>query len=909
MQEFIQFALLGLGVGSLYALASQGLLIIYRGSGVLNLAYGAIGMAGAFAWWDLSYRHGHSYGVSVVIGILVSTLLGCLTQLLVMRPLRRAAPLVRLVATLGVLIIIQAIAVLRYGTNTQIVISKLPLKPIHLFGSVSIGEDRLLLLGIAIVFTIALWALYRFTKFGAATTAVAENQRAAAALGWSPDRIAMINWALGSALAGVAAILIAPIVQLQVATMTTLVPASLSAALVASFRSFPIALLAGLAIGVGQTLLETYVSTPGLSDSLPFGVIVVVLLVRGRSLPARGHFLERLPAVGTGKINLPLLALSLIVAVFLIGYVASPAWLGEIAFTCSTALVLLSLVVVTGYTGQISLAQFAIAGMGAWFAGRLMGAQHWEFLPAALVGIVATIPVGVLMALPATRSRGILLAVVTLGLGSAIELMIFNSGPLTGGAVGTTIKPPTLLGLSLNSAAHPARFALFCLAALTICSLMVANLRRGRTGRRLLAVRGNESAAASLGINVTAAKLYAFGLAAGIAAVGGILIVVASTSIVFTNFSASSSISDVGYAVIGGIGYAIGPIFGAGLVQGGVATAISNDLFSAVTQYITLIGGVVLVLMVLGYQDGAAHAQVEQMRALRKRFGWRRDSAAVAPVAAEPRSAVERVPPKTLSIQDLVVRYGAVTAVDSLNLSIEPGQIVGLIGPNGAGKTTAIDAITGFAKPASGSITLDGASIKKRSVHQRSRAGLSRSFQALQLFDDLTVMENLQAASDPRDAASGVADLVFPRTPALSSAALAAIDVFELVPILNTKVTDLPYGQRRLLGIARAVATRPSVLLLDEPAAGLGERESADLAALVRKLPDEWGMGVLLVEHDMSFVMSVCDRLVVLDFGRTIADGTPQEVRANPDVIAAYLGEPHEDMNAEHQASLTAEIV
>jgi ABC-type branched-subunit amino acid transport system ATPase component/branched-subunit amino acid ABC-type transport system permease component len=902
MQEFIQFALLGLGVGSLYALASQGLLIVYRGSGVLNFAHGAIGMAGAFVWWDLHVQHGHPFIVSMVVGILCSTLLGCLTQLLVMRPLRRASPLVRLVATLGVLIVVQAIAVLRYGTNTQVVISSLPVKPIHLFGSVTISEDRLILVAIAIGLTIALWALYRLTAFGAATSAVAENQRSAAALGWSPDMIAMINWALGSALAGTAAILIAPIVQLQVSTMTTLALASMSAALVASFRSFPVAFAAGLAIGVGQTLLQSYVSTPGLSSSLPFAVIVVVLLVRGRSLPARGHFLEQLPAVGTGRVSLPLLAFALGVAAVLIGFVASPTWLDAIAFTLSTALVLLSIVVVTGYAGQISLAQFALAGMGAWFAGRLMAAQQWDFVPAAIVGVLGAIPVGVLMALPATRSRGLSLAVVTLGLGSALELMIFGSPGLTGGFTGTSIQPPSVLGMSFDSAAHPARFALLCLAVFVVAALMVANLRRGRTGRRLLAVRTNESAAAALGVNVTAAKLYAFGLSAAIAALGGILIAVQSTTIVYTNFSSFTSIADVGYAVIGGIGYAIGPLFGAGLVPGGIASALSNDLFSSITRYVPLIGGGFVVLMVLAYQDGVAHAQVAQIQALRKLIRRQRPGSGPGSEVSlsRPVSApTERVAPKELSVRELDVRYGAVTAVDHLNLSVKPGEIVGLIGPNGAGKTSAIDAITGFIRPASGEIVMDGADIGRVSVHGRSRLGLSRSFQSLQLFDDMTVLDNLRTAADPRDVLSGVTDLVLPRAPELSAAALAAIEVFELNRVLETRVRDLPYGQRRLLSIARAVATRPSILLLDEPAAGLGERESAELATLVRKLPDEWGMGILLVEHDMDFVMSVCDRLIVLDFGRTIADGTPREVRSDPDVIAAYLGEPHDDLLVE----------
>src|SRR5581483_2602361 len=199
----------------------------------------------------------------------------------------------------------------------------------------------------------------------------------------------------------------------------------------------------------------------------------------------------------------------------------------------------------------------------------------------------------------------------------------------------------------------------------------------------------------------------------------------------------------------------------------------------------------------------------------------------------------------------------------------------GLIGPNGAGKTTLIDAVTGFTPAAEGTVTLDGADIGRWSVARRARAGVSRSFQSLELFEDATVLDNLRAASDPRDALSYVRDLVWPVTPPLPAQVVTAIREFRLEHDLARHVQDLPYGQRRLLAIARAVAAQPSVLLLDEPAAGLGEAETRELGTLVKRLRDDWGMAILVVEHDMSFVMDVCDEIVVLDFGQQIASGAP----------------------------------
>jgi ABC-type branched-subunit amino acid transport system ATPase component len=257
-------------------------------------------------------------------------------------------------------------------------------------------------------------------------------------------------------------------------------------------------------------------------------------------------------------------------------------------------------------------------------------------------------------------------------------------------------------------------------------------------------------------------------------------------------------------------------------------------------------------------------------------------------------AAVVRVPGRMLEIQNLTVRYGGMTAVDTVSATIKPGRILGLIGPNGAGKTTLIDAVTGFTRIAGGTLLLDGEDISGWSPTRRARSGLGRSFQSLELFEDSTVLDNLRSASDPQDPLSYLADLVYPREPPLGGEVVSVIREFHLEDDLDRVVENLPYGERRLLAIARAVALRPSILLLDEPAAGLDDVETKELAHLVRRLADDWGIGVLLVEHDMDFVMSICDELVVLDFGHKISEGSLEKVRNDPAVIAAYLGEPEE---------------
>ena len=303
----------------------------------------------------------------------------------------------------------------------------------------------------------------------------------------------------------------------------------------------------------------------------------------------------------------------------------------------------------------------------------------------------------------------------------------------------------------------------------------------------------------------------------------------------------------------------------------------------------------ILLLIIVLHQDGVA--EVVDARDCDPCCGSCGSCGARRDAASLPEPTVETVPPATLSVENLTVRFGGVTAVDDVSFDVRPGEVVGLIGPNGAGKTTIIDAVTGFVKA---DVGRDARSTTVRingwSATKRARRGLRRSFQSLELFEDVSVEDNIRAGADAGDAG------VVAHRSVLAGQARSALDRGERRSTSSTSnrtstdlPDELPYGRRRLVGIARAVASGPSVIMLDEPAAGLDETESRELASLIRRLADDRRMGVLLVEHDVDLVMSTCDRIIVLDFGRVIAERHPAEVRANPAVRDAYLGSDDAD--------------
>ena len=929
MVTFLEFLVLGFGAGAVYTLLAQGIIVIYRGSGILNFSQGAMAMISAYMF-VVVFRHGLGLpsAVAMVLAVIFGTLLSAGVYRCAMRPLRHASPLGRLIATLGVLLTIEGITNIVWGPDVRTVHSSLPTSSWSI-GGVLVPIDQVLILAIAVVITLVLWVVYRWTRFGIITTGAAENPLAAAAVGASPGFLATISWSLGGGLAAIAGILIAPLTGLDPVTMTLFVIPALAAALLAGFTSIPLTLVSGLFLGIAQSEVLQYVHIQGASDTLPFIAIVVVLTVRGRSLPLRNHMLDRLPMIGDGRIPWRYVIPSVAIVWWLLISIVPSTWAPAVTTSLGAAVTMLSIVVLTGFAGQVNLAPAAFAGLGAFFAARLVAVEGLPVEAAIPLAILATMVVGVVFAMPALKTRGVNLAVITLGLGVAVNETIFQNANFNGGLTGLEVGPRELFGMSLDPVLTPSRYAVLALIVFVIAALCIARLRRSATGRRFIAVRSSERAAASLGISVYRAKLMAFAVSAALASIGGILLAFSSYSVTVANgYDPLSSIELVGYSVIGGIGYLLGPLFGSQLVAGGIGSLL-NQVIPQLNEYLILIGGVSVIALLVQDPNGIAHANtlaVNRLKARVDRLYARIGNIAkrsshpeakpppvfvdLAALQAVPNGLVQsdngsaggpsgkhrsmsRPDLEVLSATGLTVKLGGIVALADVSISVKRGEIVGLIGPNGAGKTTLVDAITGFVKPNSGIVCLNDRGITQWAVDRRVKAGITRTFQTLDLFGEISVRENLLIGAECSSRHRSIRNhLWFRSKEQLSRTAELAVREFKLEPYLERSPEELPYGRRSVVAIARALACEPAFLILDEPASTLAKPERAELAELIKDLARDWQIGVLLIEHDIGFIMDVCDRVDILNTGQMIWRGTPADLVESDQLRSALMGEP-----------------
>src|SRR5262252_233 len=891
VETILLFILLGLGSGALIAGIALGVVLSYRGSGVINLSTGAIAMLGGYAFWALNTGKIASLptAVALPLALVFVAAFGALTEFVVYRPLRNSAPLAKLVASLGVLLVAQASMLLAFGITPQPAPGILPTTTVHLLGAV-VPVNRFILTGIVIVAAAALAAAYRWTKFGLATRAAAENEAAAMLSGLSPNRISLANTLLASLVAGALGILAASITQLDPETLPLQIIPALAAALIAQFTSFGVACAAAIGIGILDSLVQYAsaqswfpqsggVALPGVTDLLAFGIIVVVLFWRGSRIPGRGEVVERrLPeAPRPGHLWRTALICGLVGAVLLVIF---PFDFREALInTLIGAVMALSLVVITCFVGQISIIQLALAGAAGFTISHMAVNFGITFPVAALAGVAVAAVIGMVTAISAVRVRGVSLSVVTLAGAVAIQNFGFVNSTWGGGLSGSPVPEMKWFGADIGPRA-PFRgidgnlpSPVFGWVALICCVLLcvaVGFIRRGPLGQRMLAVRSNERAAAAAAINPRTVKLYAFTIAAVIAGVAGVLYAYNFGSVSADRFDAFTALSLIAFAYAGGITLISGAVF-AGLISAQALIPYAlQKWFGLSGNWFLLVGGILLIFTLLQNPEGVAGDFYRRLHKRPRVHAPEVDAATrerLVPRTSRPDLSGR---PAALRTSGLSVRFGGVHALSSVSLEVKEGELVGLIGPNGAGKTTLIDAISGFVDY-TGRAELSGADLGGLPPYERARRGLARTWQSTELFDDLNVTENLTVASREGSV-----------TDALS---LVSMDwAAEAMP------TQLSSGQRKLVGVARALVAKPAVLCLDEPAAGLDTVESEELGVCLRRLADQ-GQSMLLIEHDMGLVLGICDRVVVLEFGKVIADGAPEVVRQDARVIAAYLGD------------------
>ena len=900
-------AITGLG----YAMLAVGLLLVYRATRVLNFAHAQVGAFGAAVAAKLILDFGVPYWIGVLAGTAVGAALSVAFHHVVVRPLADRSRVVLLVATLGLTSVVAGA-----GELLPPVVHAGPYPPafagrVEIFG-VSVSNSAITMLVVLVVIGAGLVLFLARSRYGVALLAASDNPDAARSAGIPVHRLAGIVFGVVGALAALTVILYSSVQGISAGTGqsgegTSILLMAFIAALAGGFWSLPRAAIAGVLLGVLEALLYANSPSPGVVSALLFVVLVIVMLSTARHSRLGVDNSSIAPATAPiprslrrsrvfPRLNAATTIVLLVLAVLAPLVVSTAAGQLTLVQIMCYALAALSVVVVTGWTGQISLGQFAFVGIGAYLTALLINAG-WNFFFAIGVTVVAGALIAAVLGIPALRARGMYLAVLTLGFAVAVQAWVLP-GPLLNPTNQTLIVaiPPNLWGIDFS---NPLTYYYICLVALVLVLGALAGVAKTGAGRALRSVRDNETSAASTGIWPAAAKLRAFTLAGAIATLAGSLYGVSLGTFQAQQFSADTSISLVFMVVIGGVATLSGPVLAsAGLVGLPVLLGLFiNSLANNVQDLTSLLGGIG-VLMALRKDPEGIGAGIQRLRErVLRRLGADVPVRAISTAQAGGEAALPPHAPaeSSLEVRGMTVRFGGVVANDDVSFTVRGGSVVGLIGPNGAGKSTLVNAISGSAPGAHGEVMIAGRRVDRLASHRRARLGLARTFQDARLYPGLTVLETLALAMDDVWSSSLVGSILrLPATRRRNAKAEAAAERlamrFGLEPWLDSLVSDLSTGTRRIVELAGVAARHPRVILLDEPAAGVAQREVEQLHHVLDRIKEASGASMLLIEHDLPFVLSVSDRVLAFAEGRVIADDAPDAVRTNPAVIESYLG-------------------
>ena len=911
----------GLIQGLVYSLVAFGLLLIYRATGVINFAHGQIGAFGGYIMALLQVRYDIAYGLSLPIALLCGVLLGVAAEL-VLRRLFTQPRLLLFVATLGLTQVIQLLQLRlpipdEQATNVTF--------PVLISGNWEVaginvtGPQLMVLLFVPVLMIFLGWLFHR-SAFGMNIRATADNFPAARLAGIGVRSVSTKVWALAGLLAALSALLIAPlqggsIASVQNALGPKMLLLSLVAAMVGRMKSFTWTLVGGLLAGVVDRFLITW----SLSGDLPAGsniavlfvVILVVLFTVGRSASMKDEAWQLSSKVRAARVELtrhPLYrgltfaGFGLIAALALVlpSQVDKASDMLKFSSVPVYLIIALSVTVITGWGGQLSLGQFGFVALGSYLT--IYYANDLPYLVALPIGVAWGVIAAVIVGVPALRVKGLYLAVVTLGFGLAIRswfIVAEKFAPGGGGIAQLNVDRNEgfrLIFWTVKGNNFDGVYYFVLLMALVSC-LLVWRIRRTGIGRSIIATRDNETASSAYTVAPNRAKLLAFAVSGGLAALaGGLLPLVARNAQFKVDgllFDFDESLRIVSVAVVGGIGSITGAVLGTLLI-------IAVPLFFDGTKQVELFASGFGMLIVLLYFPSGLISIVHAARDnllnwIARRSNWtppvRKEGAVVASLGSGAKVVTSGTP---LITKGLFVALGGRTIIDDVSVEVRSGEVVGLIGTNGAGKTTIVNAISGFV-PSSGLIELFGQDVSKMPAYKRARLGQGRAFQNARLFSSLTVRETLMVALESRQRSILIPSiLALPPSPKHEGRKRREAD--EIISYLglgryaDSLMGELSTGTRRIVELGSLIALDSKLMLLDEPTAGVAQRETEAFGPLIRMIKEELGASILIIEHDMPMVMSISDRIYCLEAGHVIAEGTPESIRSNPAVIASYLG-------------------
>jgi ABC-type branched-subunit amino acid transport system ATPase component/ABC-type branched-subunit amino acid transport system permease subunit len=904
---------IGLFTGLTYGLLAVGLVLVYRSSRFVNFAHGSIGAFGAAVLGLLVADWGAPYWVAFPVAILVAAALAGGVEVGVVRRLAGRPSLIGMIATLGLsqFILLTALLINSDGVSGFTFPQPAGL-PSFTMGRMPVGPPYIAMLLLAPVLLIGLGRFLRHSRPGLAIRAAADDPDAAALEGIRSPRMASLAWAISGGIAAFSAILVTPTTAGQ--SIETLGPdlllKGLAGAVIARMTSIPIAIVASLGIGVLEQVL---LSNPDTRNLVPvvLGLVIVVALLRqpslGRADQERGRWRRVGPApvpeayksIALIRATGPILGGVLGIIAIGLAYVVSNETASILTGVAGFALVGLSVGLITGVAGQLSLGQFAYAGIGAATSVHLASSTG-SFVGGVAGGVVVAGLISALVGIPALRLRGLALAVSTLAFALATTAWVLRLEIFLGD--GVSPAKPSIWGYSMELARD---YYLFAIAMLALGCWVSANLWRSGIGRSLQALRDNEDAARAFTVPAVRRKLQLYFLAGAIAGLGGIVIGHGQSQLTVNSFPASASVDVVALTVVGGLGLIAGPLLGSLLIIGlpdmvnlGIAgqAALAVGWLAVVVMLPDGLGGLGIRLRDRWYDMLARRAGLDPAR---ERRGL--DEHAPSPLHTKARlDGLFEEPPAAdwvgdrpqMVVTGLSRRFGGVVAVDSVDLSVGRGEILGIIGPNGAGKTTLFEVIAGFTSADNGAVLFEGEQVTTWSPERRAQAGLVRSFQDASLFGTLSVRETIMVAGERVAPSHVVAAALGTPVPDRRKAEMAdqLIERMGLVPFADRPVAELSTGTRRVVELTCLLALQPRVLLLDEPSAGIAQSESEALGDLLLAIRRELGTTMIIIEHDLPLLSRLCDRMVAMNLGRVVASGTPDEVRAHPQVVESYLG-------------------